>query len=70
MVKSLSVEDQNAIAEAVIEAVHIDQKEEGEWNCLVESKESRSFLKQIAKEVEADITEGQTLVSNTYHRFF
>ncbi len=60
VVESLSVEDQDVIAEAVIEAIHIDPKEEGEWHRLVESKESQSFLERMAKEVEADIAEGRT----------
>jgi len=60
-VEDLPVEDQDAIAEAVMDAIHIDSEEEREWLRLVESDDSQAFLERMAKEVEADIEEGRTL---------
>ena len=59
--KALPAEDQDAIAEAMMEAIHVDPREEEEWLRLVENEESQALLGRIAQEVEADITEGRTL---------
>jgi hypothetical protein len=57
--ESLPAEDQDAIAEALMVAIHIDPKEEREWLQLVESDESQALLERMAGEVEAEITEGR-----------
>ena len=58
---SLPAEDQDAIAEAVMKAVHLDPREQEEWRRLVENEESLSLLGRMAQEVEANIVEGRTL---------
>ena len=58
--EKLPAEDQDAIAEALMEAIHIDPDEEKDWHRLVESDESQSLLEQMAKETEVEITEGRT----------
>ncbi len=59
-VERLPPEDQDAIAEAVMDSIYVAPEEEEAWLRLVETDESQSLLTRMAKEVEEEMAEGQT----------
>jgi hypothetical protein len=53
--------DQQIIADFIIHFIHPDEKEEAEWDALVQSPESQRFLDAMAEKVRQKKARGELL---------
>ena len=57
----LPEEDQQIIADFIVHFIHPDEKEEAEWEALVQSPESQRFLDKMVEEVMEEKAKGRSL---------